>query len=38
VVQDEMKKIPGVRAHAVGEESPRVVIISLTKKDRPATG
>jgi len=32
IVQDELKKIPGVRAHAVGEGSPRNVIISLTKK------
>lgn len=32
VVQDELKKVPGVRAHAVGEGSPRVVIISPTKK------
>jgi spoIIIJ-associated protein len=32
VVQDELKKIPGVRAHAVGEDSPRVVIISPPKK------
>jgi spoIIIJ-associated protein len=38
VVADELKKIPGVRAHAVGEGSPRVVIISLIEKDRPATG
>jgi len=32
IVQDELKNIPGVRAHAVGEGSPRVVIISLAKK------
>jgi len=32
VVQEELKKIPGVRAHAVGEGSPRDVIISLAKK------
>ena len=32
VVQDELTKVPGVRAHAVGEGSPRVVIISPTKK------
>ena len=32
VVQDELKKTPGVRAHAVGEGSPRVVIISPVKK------
>jgi spoIIIJ-associated protein len=38
VVQGELSKMPGVRAHAVGEDSPRVVIISPTKKDRPATG
>jgi spoIIIJ-associated protein len=38
VVEDELKKIPGVRAHAVGEGSPRVVIISPIKKDRPETG
>jgi spoIIIJ-associated protein len=38
LVQDELKKIPGVRAHAVGEDSPRVVILSPIKKDRPATG
>jgi len=38
VVQDELKKIPGVRARAVGEDSPRVVIISPPKEDRPATG
>ena len=38
VVEDELKKIPGVRAHAVGEGSPRVVIISPIKEDRPATG
>lgn len=31
-VQDELKKTPGVRAHALGEGSPRVVIISPTKK------
>jgi spoIIIJ-associated protein len=38
VVEDELKKISGVRAHAVGEGSPRIVILSPTKKDRPATG
>jgi len=32
VVEDELKTIPGVRAHAVGEGSPRVVIISPTGK------
>jgi len=32
VVQDELKKISGVRAHAVGDGSPRVVIISPIKK------
>ena len=32
VVQDELKKLPGLRAHAVGEGSPRVVIISPVKK------
>jgi spoIIIJ-associated protein len=34
IVQDELKRIPGVRAHAVGEGSPRNVIISpaLPKK------
>ncbi len=32
IVQDELKKTPGVRAHAVGEGSPRVVIISPTRK------
>ncbi|MCX6843110.1 MAG: hypothetical protein NTX53_12600 [candidate division WOR-3 bacterium] len=32
IVEDELKKIPGVRAHAVGDGSPRNVIISLTKK------
>ena len=32
VVQDELKKLPGLRAHAVGEGSPRVVIISPIKK------
>jgi spoIIIJ-associated protein len=29
IVQDELKKVPGVRAHTVGEGSPRNVIISL---------
>jgi spoIIIJ-associated protein len=29
IVEDELKKIPGVRAHTVGEGSPRNVIISL---------
>ena len=32
VVQDELKKMSGVRAHAVGDGSPRVVIISPIKK------
>lgn len=32
IVEDELKKIPGVRAHAVGDGSPRNVIISPTKK------
>ena len=32
VVQDELGKTPGVRAHAVGEGSPRVVILSPIKK------
>jgi spoIIIJ-associated protein len=32
VVQDELQKVPGVRAHAVGEGSPRVVIISPARK------
>ena len=32
IVQDELKKIPGVRAHAVGEGSPRNVIISPARK------
>ena len=32
IVEDELKKIPGVRAHAVGDGSPRNVIISLSKK------
>lgn len=32
IVEDELKKIPGVRAHAVGDGSPRNVIISLAKK------
>ncbi len=32
IVQDELKRIPGVRAHAVGEGSPRNVIISPAKK------
>ena len=32
VVQDELKKLPGLRAHAVGEGSPRVVILSPIKK------
>lgn len=32
VVQDELKKTPGVRARAVGEGSPRIVILSPIKK------
>jgi spoIIIJ-associated protein len=32
VVEDELKNIPGVRAHAVGEGSSRNVIISPAKK------
>ncbi len=32
IVQDELKQLPGVRAHAVGDGSPRVVIISPAKK------
>lgn len=32
VVQDELQKTPGVRARAVGEGSPRVVILSPAKK------
>ena len=32
IVEDELKKIPGVRARAVGEGSPRVVIISPPRK------
>ncbi len=32
VVEDELKKTPGVRAHAVGDGSPRVVIISPVRK------
>ncbi|HTW90792.1 MAG TPA: hypothetical protein VMH22_03710 [bacterium] len=31
VVEDELKKLPGVRARAVGEGSPRIVIISPKK-------
>ena len=32
VVHDELKKTPGVRARAVGEGSPRIVILSPIKK------
>lgn len=32
VVEDEVKKIPGVRVHAVGDGSPRLVIVSPVKK------
>jgi spoIIIJ-associated protein len=32
IVQDELKSLPGVRARAVGEGSPRVVIISPPKQ------
>ena len=32
VVEDELKKTPGVRARAVGDGSPRVVIISPVRK------
>ena len=32
IVEDELKKVPGVRAHAVGEGSPRNVVISPAKK------
>jgi spoIIIJ-associated protein len=32
IVEDELKNIPGVRAHAVGEGSPRNVVISPAKK------
>jgi spoIIIJ-associated protein len=38
LVEGELAKIPGVRAHAVGEGSPRVVIIAPIKQDRPAAG
>ena len=32
LVEDELKSIPGVRAHAVGEGSPRNVVISPVKE------